>query len=74
MFMNILGIIFVLDDEYLIGLKQFTGCPIALFYLLFVVMFCIVRNYVFDVCRKFAYQRSRDRFNHYLDIEDRLFL
>jgi hypothetical protein len=72
--LNILGIIFILDDEYLIGLKQFTGCPIILLYLLFTLLYCILRNYCFDVLRKLAWRRSRERFEFYTDIEDRLFL
>lgn len=73
-FLNILGIIFILDDEYLIGLKQFTGSPIALIYLLFVCLFCMLRNQVFDVFRKLSWLTTRKRFDFYVDIEDRLFL
>ena len=72
--LNIFGIVFVLDDEYLIALKTFVGCPIIMLYLLFTLLYCILRNYVFDVVRKLGWPKSRERFEFYTDIEDRLFL
>lgn len=51
-FINILGILFILDDEYLMGIKQLSNSPIALFYLLFVVLYCMLRNFICDILRK----------------------
>jgi hypothetical protein len=73
-FVNLIGIIFILDDEYLQGMKQFSGCPLAMLNLLFVFLFCLVRNYIMDLLRKLVYGPSKRRFEFYTDIEDRLFL
>jgi hypothetical protein len=73
-FVNLIGIIFILDDEYLLGVKQFSGCPLALLHLLFVLLVCFLRNYTMDVLRKLVYGPSSRRFEFYSDIEDRLFL
>jgi hypothetical protein len=73
-FVNFLGIIFILDDEYLQGMKQFSGCPLAMLNLLFVFLFCLLRNFIMDVMRKLVYGPSKRRFEFYSDIEDRLFL
>ena len=72
--LNILGTILLLDDEYLIGLKTFVGSPSAGFYLVFVILFLVLRNYCIDVVRKLVYQKAQRRFDFYRDIEDRLFL
>ena len=73
-FVNFLGIIFILNDEYLLGIKQFSGCPLAMLNFLFVFLFCLLRNFIMDVMRKLMYGPSKLRFEFYSDIEDRLFL
>ena len=73
-FVNFLGIIFILDDEYLLGMKQFSGCPLAMLSFLFMFLFCLLRNFIMDVIKKLVYSPSKRRFDFYSYIEDRLFL
>jgi hypothetical protein len=53
---------------------MFSRSPIVLLYVLFVFLYCILRNYICDVARKLAYAPCKRRFDFYSDIEDRLFL
>ncbi|CDW78012.1 adenylate and guanylate cyclase catalytic domain containing protein [Stylonychia lemnae] len=72
--LNFFGMIFMLEDENLIGVQQYFYSPSALLYTLFVLLFCSLRNYLIDTLTKTDVIRNNESYKFYESIEDLLFL
>lgn len=67
-----IGAMMVLDDEGLIGIRQFLSCPLLIIALFLQFGLLFLRNTIVEVLLKYVIKKSADKLNWFANIEDRL--
>ena len=67
-----IGLLFVFDDDHLIGLRQLLQTPNLLLTLFFQLMIMVIKNELLNVTKRIIMKSSNKLLNWYEDVENRL--